>query len=67
MKSEYVLEKRGGEERKKKNLMRCCSVCEYLMRIEVNEQMRKEEMTVRKGAKRKRGPTRVRRLREGVC
>ena len=55
LKSEYVLEKRGGEEEEEEEpdeVLLCLRIPDE---DEVNEQMRKEEMTVRKGAKRKRG------------
>ena len=55
LKSECVLEKRGGEEEEEEEpdeVLLCVRIPDE---DEVNEQMRKEEMTVRKGAKRKRG------------
>ena len=55
LKSEHVLEKRGGEEEEEEEpdeVLLCVRIPDE---DEVNEQMRKEEMTVRKGAKRKRG------------
>ena len=55
LKSECVLEKRGGEEGEEEEpdeVLLCVRIPDE---DEVNEQMRKEEMTVRKGAKRKRG------------
>ena len=53
-----VLEERGGEEEEEEEpkVLLCLRISDYEVdEDEVNEQIRKEEMTVRKGAKRKRG------------
>ena len=55
LKGDVVLEERGGEEEEEEEpdeVLLCVRIPDE---DEVNEQMRKEEMTVRKGAKRKRG------------
>ena len=55
LKGEHVPEERGGEEEEEEEpdeVLLCLRIPDE---DEVNEQMRKEEMTVRKGAKRKRG------------
>ena len=58
MKGNVVLEERGGEEEEEEEpeVLLCLRIPDDEGdEDEVNEQIRKEEMTVRKGAKRKRG------------
>ena len=58
MKGDVVLEERGGEEEEEEEpeVLLCLRIPDdEVDEDEVNEQIRKEEMTVRKGAKRKRG------------
>ena len=55
LKGEHVPEERGGEEEEEEEPNEVLLCLRIPDEDEVNEQMRKEEMTVRKGAKRKRG------------
>ena len=58
LKGDDVLEKRGGEEEEEEEpkVLLCLRIPDDEGdAVEVNERIRKEEMTVRKGAKRKRG------------